>query len=75
MHYSLKQILTAEELKYFIDYYDSHEHYVTQTMEKLSIPYDDSDFMSRINDLIKNKLASGRYKDLADIEQLIKNRE
>ena len=28
-----------------------------------------------IEDLIKNKLASGRYKDLADIEQLIKNRE
>lgn len=31
---------------------------------KLQIPYIDFD------DLIKNKLASGRYKDLADIEQL-----
>lgn len=67
MHYSLKQILTAEELKYFIDYYDSHEHYVTQTMEKLSIPYDDSDFMSRINDLIKNKLGvTGDYTIVGD---------
>jgi hypothetical protein len=27
------------------------------------------------DDLLKNKKASGRYKDLADIEQLKKNRK
>lgn len=48
--------MSAEDLQYFIDYYNSHEHYVTKGMEKLSIPYDDSDFMTRVNDLIKNKL-------------------
>lgn len=56
MHYSLKKILGAEELKYFIDYYNSHEHYVTKSMEKLAIPFDDIEFMQKINDLIKNKL-------------------
>jgi hypothetical protein len=56
MHYSLKNILSADELKYFIDYYDSHEHYVTKGMEKLAIPFDDADFMAVIHDLIKNKL-------------------
>jgi hypothetical protein len=35
-------------------------------IDKLQIPYID------FEDLIKNKLASGRYKDLADIEQLKK---
>jgi hypothetical protein len=35
-------------------------------VDKLQIPYIEFD------DLIKNKLASGRYKDLADIEQLKK---
>ncbi len=35
-------------------------------IEKLKVPYIDFD------DLIKNKFASGRYKDLADIEQLNK---
>jgi hypothetical protein len=36
-------------------------------IEKLKVPYIDFD------DLIKNKTASGRFKDLADIEQLSKN--
>lgn len=35
-------------------------------LEKIKVPYID------FEDLIKNKLASGRYKDLADIEQLRK---
>ena len=36
---------------------------------KIKIPYIDFD------DLIKNKKASGRYKDLADIEELKKKKE
>ena len=35
-------------------------------MEKFKIPFVD------IDDLFKTKLATGRYKDLADIEQLKK---
>lgn len=67
MHYSLKKILSQEELDYFINYYQSHEHYVTQGMEKLAIPYDDSEFMSKINDLIRNKLGiSEDYKIVGD---------
>jgi len=38
-------------------------------MEKLNVPYID------FEDLINNKLASGRYKDLADVEQLKKNKK
>ncbi len=38
-------------------------------LEKIKIPYIDFD------DLIKNKKASGRYKDLADIEELKKKKE
>ena len=38
-------------------------------LEKFKVPYID------FEDLIKNKLASGRYKDLADIEQLRKLKE
>ena len=38
-------------------------------VDNFQIPYIDFD------DLIKNKLASGRYKDLADIEQLRKLKE
>jgi hypothetical protein len=67
MHYSLKKILSAEELKYFIDYYDSHEHYVTKSMEKLAVPFDDTEFMQKINDLITNKLnVTGDYKIVGD---------
>jgi hypothetical protein len=35
-------------------------------LEKINVPY------INFNDLIKNKLSSGRFKDLADIEQLNK---
>ncbi len=38
-------------------------------LEKFKVPYID------LEDLIKNKTATGRYKDLADIEQLKKNRK
>ncbi|MBC8883895.1 hypothetical protein H9X57_12670 [Flavobacterium piscinae] len=38
-------------------------------LEKSKVPYIDFD------DLIKNKMASGRYKDLADIEALKKKKE
>jgi hypothetical protein len=38
-------------------------------IQNLKIPYINYD------DLLKNKEASGRYKDLADIEQLKKNRK
>lgn len=39
------------------------------TIQDFTIPY------IEYQDLIKNKEASGRYKDLADIEQLKKNRK
>lgn len=45
---------------------ESKSHCKWFELEKIKIPYIDFD------DLIKNKLASGRYKDLADIEQLKK---
>lgn len=38
-------------------------------LEKCKVPYID------FEDLIKNKLATGRYKDLADIEQLKNNKD
>jgi hypothetical protein len=38
-------------------------------LEKIRVPYID------FEDLIKNKLASGRFKDLADIEQLKKKKK
>jgi hypothetical protein len=38
-------------------------------LEKIKVPY------IYFDDLIKNKLASGRFKDLADIEQLKKKKE
>ena len=56
MHYSRKKILSDNDLNYFIDYYDSREHYTTFGMEKLTIPYDDKEFMSVVDDLIQNKL-------------------
>lgn len=45
---------------------ESKSHCNWFELEKINVPYIDFD------DLIKNKLASGRYKDLADIEQLKK---
>jgi hypothetical protein len=67
MHYSLKNILSKKELEYFVDYYERHERYVTHGMEKLDIPFDDIDFMSKVDDLIKNKLGIvGDYKIVGD---------
>jgi hypothetical protein len=45
---------------------ESKSHCNWFELDKIKVPYIDFD------DLIKNKLASGRYKDLADIEQLKK---
>jgi len=67
MHYSLKNILSKEEIEYFIDYYGSREHYVTQEMEKLSIPFDDSAFITVVNDIIQDKLGiKEKYKIIGD---------
>jgi hypothetical protein len=48
---------------------DSFLNCVYYNLEKFKVPYID------LEDLIKNKLATGRYKDLADIEQLKKKKE
>jgi hypothetical protein len=48
-------------------FYESRKNCKWFEIEKLKVPYIDFD------DLIKNKTASGRFKDLADIEQLSKN--
>ena len=45
---------------------ESKSHCKWFDLEKIKVPYID------FEDLIKNKTASGRYKDLADIEQLTK---
>jgi hypothetical protein len=60
------EILTEVDGLQFNESYKKRKYF---TIDKLQIPY------IEFEDLIKNKLASGRYKDLADIEQLIKNRE
>lgn len=49
--------LTFKESKSHCDWFE---------LEKIKVPHID------FEDLIKNKMASGRYKDLADIEQLRK---
>jgi hypothetical protein len=67
MHYIVKDILDEEELNYLINYYDSREHYVTQGMEKLTVPLDDDKFMAFVNNLIQNKLKiNGDYKVIGD---------
>lgn len=48
---------------------ESKNHCKWFEIERLKVPY------IAFDDLIKNKLASGRYKDLADIEQLKKKRD
>lgn len=55
------EILTQVDGLLFSESYKKRKYF---EVENLQIPYIDFD------DLIKNKLASGRYKDLADIEQL-----
>ncbi len=48
---------------------ESYQKRIFIEIEGVKIPYID------LEDLMKNKTASGRYKDLADIEQLNKNKE
>jgi hypothetical protein len=57
------EILTQVDGLQFNESYKNRNYF---NIDKLQIPYID------FEDLIKNKLASGRYKDLADIEQLKK---
>ena len=57
------EILTQVDGLLFDESYKKRKYF---KVDKLQIPYID------FEDLIKNKLASGRYKDLADIEQLNK---
>jgi len=57
------EILTQVDGLFFEE---SKSHCQWFELEKVKIPYID------FEDLIKNKLASGRYKDLADVEQLRK---
>lgn len=67
MHYIVRNILNQEELNYLIDYFNNREHYITQGMEKLTVPIDDEEFMSFINNLIQHKLAiTGEYKVVGD---------
>jgi len=67
MHYSLKNIISNQILDYLINYYDSKEHYVTFGMEKLSIPYEDKEFMSVIDDILQNKIGiNEKYKVIGD---------
>lgn len=60
------EILTQVDGLQFNESYKKREYF---KVDKLQIPYID------FEDLIKNKLASGRHKDLADIEQLKKIKE
>jgi hypothetical protein len=48
---------------------DSYKNRKYLTVEHIKVPYIDFD------DLIKTKKASGRYKDLSDIEELNKNKK
>lgn len=52
-----------------LSFEDSYQNCVYYDLNTFKVPYIDLD------DLIKNKTASGRYKDLADIEQLKKKKE
>jgi predicted nucleotidyltransferase len=60
------EILTNVDGLIFYDSYINASFYNTGIIEVPYICYDD---------LIKNKKATGRYKDLADIEQLNKNKK
>jgi hypothetical protein len=67
MHQSFKNILSIKELEYFIDYYNSQDHYLTRAMEKVLIPFDNEEFMTVIDNLIQNKLGvNEKYKIVGD---------
>lgn len=50
-----------------LNFDESYQHCNWFELTNFEVPYID------FEDLIKNKIASGRYKDLADVEQLKKN--
>lgn len=52
-----------------LNFEDSFSNCIYYDLEKFKVPYID------LEDLIKNKTASGRFKDLADIEQLKKKKQ
>lgn len=60
------EILTQVDGLTFEDSFKKRNYFKVDTLQ---IPYID------FEDLIKNKLATGRYKDLADIEQLNKKKK
>jgi hypothetical protein len=67
MHYSLKNILSADDLNYLIDYYNSKEHFVTHGMEKLDMPFNDKEFIAVIDNILQNKIGiKEKYKIIGD---------
>jgi hypothetical protein len=52
-----------------LEFKESKKNCVYLNFEKFKIPYID------FEDLMKNKMATGRLKDLADAEQLMKNKK
>ena len=52
-----------------LEFIASKKNCVYLNFEKFKIPYID------FEDLMKNKIATGRLKDLADVEQLMKNKK
>lgn len=52
-----------------LEFKESKKNCVYLNFEKFKIPYID------FEDLMKNKMATGRLKDLADVEQLMKNKK
>jgi hypothetical protein len=52
-----------------LEFKESKKNCIYLNFEKFKIPYID------FEDLMKNKMATGRLKDLADVEQLMKNKK
>jgi hypothetical protein len=52
-----------------LEFKESKKNCVYLNFEKFKIPYID------FEDLMKNKITTGRLKDLADVEQLMKNKK
>lgn len=52
-----------------LEFKESKKNCLYLNFEKFKIPYID------FEDLMKNKMATGRLKDLADVEQLMKNKK
>lgn len=56
MHRIIEQSVTDAELNYFINYYNTHDHYTTHGMEKLSVLNGDDNFLNYIVHFVKEKL-------------------